>query len=435
MEITLVKTLISKLNVFSFLFVCLWLAPSAVQAANYGAIYYPALSPEQPLVVFNDPETFLDGITPGKTYTVQVTVTNAGTMTWVAAGPNPFHLSYHWTGPTSLYDGERTVLPHDVAPGETVYLKATLIAPSVPGTYTLQWDMVHENVTWFSNQGAPTENQIVGVGGKVGADQGAGGEVLYDSEYCKWTDCSGESGGNPENCVIPQITSGPANALHQGSFVSVLGCGYIPQSKLVLILPTSNKEVELEIQGIFPGLIAAHIPESLTAVDQIGSLVVRNPGSQSNLLPVAFKTLMEMVLLPQSKIQVVSCSPSGDYNYCNDVFSIDANVCCVLDTTGELFNKPSSFSSIASYHMTDGSIWGDSGKDVYSVKLASGWKLEKMDFGVQITNGGGGSVNKPAGFVKGATSATITVGWSVGGDSGSAYYIDLYAIGPKGTKP
>lgn len=427
------KTLICKLTVFSFLFVCLCLAPSAAHAANYGAIYYPALSPEQPPVVFNDPETFLDGITPGKTYTVQVAVTNAGTMTWMAADPNAFHLSYHWTGPASLYDGERTVLPNDVAPGETVYLKATLIAPSVPGTYTLKWDMVHENVTWFSNQGVPTEDQIVGVGGKVGADQGAAGKDLYDIEYCEWTDCSGES--NVENCVIPQIASGPANPLHQGSFVSVLGCGYIPQSKLFLILPASNMEVPLEIQGIFPGLIAAHVPESLVANDQIGSLVVRNPGSQSNSLPVSFKTLKEIVLLPQSKIQVVSCSPSADYNYCNDTFTMDPNICCVLDTTGFLNSQLSSFSSIASYHMTDGSIWGDSGKDVYSVKLAPGWTLEKMDFGVQITNGGGGSVDQPAGFVKGATSATITVGWSVGGNSGSAYYIDLYAIGPKGTKP
>lgn len=426
------KTLVCKLTVFSFLSVCLWLAPSAAQAANYGAVYYPSLAPEA--AALNNPETFLDGITPGMTYTVIVSVTNAGTMTWVAADPNAFHLSYHWAGPASLYDGERTVLPYDVAPGETVYLKATLIAPAVPGTYTLQWDMVHENITWFSNQGVPTEDQIVGVGGEVGADQGGSGQILYKTEYCRWTDCSDESEGNPENCVIPQITSGPANTLYQGSFVSVLGCGYGPQSKLYLLLPASNMEVELEIQGIFPHLIAAHVPESLVAKDQIGSLVVRNPGSQSNLLPVSFQTLKEMVLLPQDKIQVVSCSPSADANYCNDAYSIDTNVfCCILDTTGFL-NPLNSFSSIESFHQTDGSLFGDSGKDVYSVKLASGWTLEKMDFGVQIMNGGG-SVNQPAGFVKGATSATITVEWSVGGNSGTAYYIDLYAIGPKGTKP
>ena len=426
------KTLVCKLTVFSFLFACLWLAPSAAHAANYGAVYYPSLAPESGAL---NNETFLDGITPGKTYTVIVTVTNAGTMTWVATGPNAFHLSYHWTGPASLYDGERTVLPYDVAPGETVDLKATLIAPSVPGTYTLKWDMVQENVTWFSTQGVPTEDQIVGVGGEVGADQGPGGKILYETESCKWSDCSGESEGNPENCVIPQITSGPASSLHQGSFVSVIGCGYTSQSKLYLILPGSNMEVELEIQGFFPGLIAAHVPESLVAKDQIGSLVVRNPGSQSNFLPVSFQTLMEMVLLPQSKIQVVSCSPSADYNYCNAAFTMDPNICCVLDTTGFLNSQLSSFSSIASFHETDGSIWGDSGKDVYSVKLAPGWTLEKMAFGVQIMNGGGGSVDQPAGFVKGATSATITVGWSVGGNSGSAYYIDLYAVGPKGTKP
>src|SRR5829696_7916615 len=187
MEINLVKTLVCKLTVFLFLFVCLLLAPSTAQAANYGAIYYPSLAPEGGAL---NNETFLDGITPGKTYTVTVTVTNAGTMTWVAAGPNAFHLAYHWAGPASLYEGERTVLPYDVAPGETVNLKATLIAPSVPGTYTLKWGMVQENVTWFSTQGVPTEDQIVGVGGEVGADQGPSGKTLYDIEYCKWSDCS-----------------------------------------------------------------------------------------------------------------------------------------------------------------------------------------------------------------------------------------------------
>ena len=427
MEITLVKTLICKLALLFFLSVC------AAQAANYGAIYYPSLAPEAGAL--NDPETFLDGITPGKTYTVQVTVTNVGTMTWIAADPNAFHLSYHWVGPASLYDGERTVLPYDVAPGESINLKAKLIAPSVPGTYTLQWDMVHENVTWFSNQGVPTEDQIVGVGGKVGADQGMSGEILYENEYCRWTDCSGE-GEEIMNCAVPQITYGPTNVLQQGSFVSVTGCGYIPQSQLVLILPVSNLEIPLQIQGVFPKLIAAHVPKSLIAEDQTGFLVVRNPGgTQSNLVAVSFKSLTEMVLLPKDKIQVVSCSPAADYNYCNDTFSIDSNVCCVLDTTGFLNIPVSSFATIASFHETDGSIWGDSGKDVYSVKLAPGWTLHKMNFGVQITNGGGGSVGQPAGFVQGATSATITVGWSVGGNSGSAYYIDLYAIGPKGTKP
>jgi O-antigen ligase len=49
-----------------------------------------------------------------------------------------------------LFEGLRTRLPHDVEPGESVTVDTVLQAPAKPGTYYLQWDMVQENVVWFS---------------------------------------------------------------------------------------------------------------------------------------------------------------------------------------------------------------------------------------------------------------------------------------------
>ncbi len=87
-------------------------------------------------------------------------VTNSGRNTWSASN---VHLSYHVYDSLDrlvTWDGERTVLPRDVAPhGDYVELYPNIKAPSTPGDYTIKWDMVQEGVTWFSEQGVPTFNQ------------------------------------------------------------------------------------------------------------------------------------------------------------------------------------------------------------------------------------------------------------------------------------
>jgi hypothetical protein len=49
-----------------------------------------------------------------------------------------------------VFEGLRSGLPHDVKPGESVTLDAMLRAPTRPGTYHLEWDMVQEHYAWFS---------------------------------------------------------------------------------------------------------------------------------------------------------------------------------------------------------------------------------------------------------------------------------------------
>ena len=107
----------------------------------------------------NTPST----MTPGATATVNLTFTNAGTFTWLAGGATPVHLSYHWRNgacsgtSTAVWNGRRGTFPSDVAPGGTVSnLALQLEAPSTAGTYCLVYDLVHEGVTWFSQQGADT---------------------------------------------------------------------------------------------------------------------------------------------------------------------------------------------------------------------------------------------------------------------------------------
>ncbi len=95
---------------------------------------------------------------PGEEITVSVVVRNTGLRTWVPEGAYAFALGYHVyreDGTPVSYDGVRTSLPQPVAPGEEIRLDARVVAPTEPGTYRLEWDMVQEAVTWFSWKGTP----------------------------------------------------------------------------------------------------------------------------------------------------------------------------------------------------------------------------------------------------------------------------------------
>ena len=60
--------------------------------------------------------------------------------------------------PVTLPPGgdHRTPLPADAPFGtEVAWSAALLTAPELPGSYTLRWDMVHEGISWFADQGSP----------------------------------------------------------------------------------------------------------------------------------------------------------------------------------------------------------------------------------------------------------------------------------------
>ncbi len=123
-----------------------------VVAPVFGATYQPEVS------------TFA---AMGALVGVPITLVNTSNFAWATGGADPIDLGYHWAdakGNTVVWDGQRTKLPADVAPGQSVTLQANVVAPSAQGTYTLRWDMVQEGVTWFSGQGVKTYDQTVVVG-------------------------------------------------------------------------------------------------------------------------------------------------------------------------------------------------------------------------------------------------------------------------------
>lgn len=85
---------------------------------------------------------------------VAVTVQNSGRETWTEDLGD--RLAYHWLGEDGqavVFDGHRTHLPHPVEPGQSITLNAEVVGPTQAGTFTLSFDMVREQVTWFADVG------------------------------------------------------------------------------------------------------------------------------------------------------------------------------------------------------------------------------------------------------------------------------------------
>jgi len=105
---------------------------------------------------------------PGSTTKVDVRVKNVGDAEWpdrekgdpiLKQGAFAVRLSYRWLtedggGSISIYGPIRGDLSKPVQPGETATIPIEVTAPSQPGRYQLQFDLVQEFVSWFEGRGA-----------------------------------------------------------------------------------------------------------------------------------------------------------------------------------------------------------------------------------------------------------------------------------------
>lgn len=66
-----------------------------------------------------------------------------------------------------MFEGERTLLSHDLDPTETISLDCAVSVPGSPGFYILEFDMVQEFVAWFKDRGSTTARLLVSVAGEL----------------------------------------------------------------------------------------------------------------------------------------------------------------------------------------------------------------------------------------------------------------------------
>lgn len=107
----------------------------------------------------------------GAPYPITVTMKNTGVTTWVKPG---YLLGY--PGNQNVW-GSWQQLTSNVAPGASATFGFSVIAPPVPGTYTLQMQMVQSGVEWFGDATPPVAVTVSGQGSGGTSGSGSGGQA------------------------------------------------------------------------------------------------------------------------------------------------------------------------------------------------------------------------------------------------------------------
>jgi LCP family protein required for cell wall assembly len=117
---------------------------------------------------YDDEGSTPNSLKAGQEFETQVTVRNNGFLEWNIEGSSKIRLGTHWlnrdTQEVVIWDGDRGLLPEDVSHAEEATVEINIKAPDTPGRYILQYDMVHEGVTWFSEKGVIPLEVSVDVG-------------------------------------------------------------------------------------------------------------------------------------------------------------------------------------------------------------------------------------------------------------------------------
>jgi SAM-dependent methyltransferase len=107
-------------------------------------------------------------VEPGTPASLGVRAANLGNATWpasAASGSVAFGmhlLDVH--GRTRDRDFARQALTRDVSPGETIEQTLPFEAPTTPGVFILDVDLVREGEHWFGDDGSPTARVVLRVG-------------------------------------------------------------------------------------------------------------------------------------------------------------------------------------------------------------------------------------------------------------------------------
>ncbi|MFC2165111.1 hypothetical protein ACFLT2_08970 [Acidobacteriota bacterium] len=95
-----------------------------------------------------------------------ISIENRGKATWTSTVENPYYLSYHLldeNGGILQFDNRRFPFSHKVKPGEKIETTITVRSPLTGGNYTLEFDLLREDLFWFKDYGSNTQEVLLAV--------------------------------------------------------------------------------------------------------------------------------------------------------------------------------------------------------------------------------------------------------------------------------
>ena len=124
---------------------------------------FPTPAPSGSLFSARYESSGLSSIRVGETVTIGVGITNTSGASWPRGTANPVRLSYHWRGPSPVWNGLRTDVS-GLSPGAGMSVALHVRGPDAPGAYTLEITAVQEGIAWFEDKGVVPRTFSVQVG-------------------------------------------------------------------------------------------------------------------------------------------------------------------------------------------------------------------------------------------------------------------------------
>ncbi|URL56877.1 DUF4157 domain-containing protein [Luteibacter flocculans] len=213
-------------------------------------------------------QTVASTMQAGASQTVNVQMRNTGDYTWSAG--TGFKLGS--VGENNVWGIGRVALPSDVAPGQTASFTFNITAPSTPGAYTFQWQMLQEGVVWFG--GATSAVSVSAIGGAISANPGTC-SITTGNTSCSsaitWSSNSASSqvwGSNLDGSGAAVVASGQSGSQTLGG------------------ITTAGRRFTLKSGSFTLGSVDAHAipgPEVATIAsidyDELGRVIARHDAS------------------------------------------------------------------------------------------------------------------------------------------------------------
>lgn len=139
-------------------------AETRAESVIYEMQALPAEACRARIEILNPPAS----IEAGRRASLRIRVTNESAAEWQYDIPGGYHLCVgnHWLredGSVLMPDDGRTFLTKTLTPGDSVDMRLTVEAPTAPGRYFVEVDLVQEKVRWFAEAGSPTARAPVAV--------------------------------------------------------------------------------------------------------------------------------------------------------------------------------------------------------------------------------------------------------------------------------